>query len=173
MNMPFWKASGPVAPRSVFMTATAIFAGILALQAVPLHAQQTTTDNALDDEEEQDEPVVLSPFVVDSTQDRGYAATSTLAGTRIRTDLADVGSSIYVITREMLTDLGATNNETVLAYAVNTEVGGSRGNFSGNLEISGERYQEQGRSRGCQGSFSGIWDSIWDTRPSRESWSWR
>src|SRR5690606_13784306 len=107
--------------------------GILALQGLPLHAQQTTTDTALDNDEEEDEPVVLSPFVVDSTQDRGYAATSTLAGTRIRTDLADIGSSISVITPEMLQDLGAKNNETILAYALNTEVGGVYGNFSGGV----------------------------------------
>ncbi|HRE82425.1 MAG TPA: hypothetical protein PLN52_15370, partial [Opitutaceae bacterium] len=85
--------------------------------------------------------VVLNPFVVDVSRDRGYQATSTLAGTRIRTDLADVGSSISVVTKEMLSDLGATNNETVLAYTVNTEVGGPRGNFSGGVKST--TYQEQ------------------------------
>jgi outer membrane receptor protein involved in Fe transport len=45
--------------------------------------------------------------------------------------LADVGSAISVLTKELITDLGGYNNETVLAYAVNTEVGGPRGNFSG------------------------------------------
>ena len=78
-----------------------------------------------------DDPVELSPFTVSATQDRGYQAANTLAGTRIRTDLADVGSSISVLTRDFLDDLGATDNQTVLAYALNTEVGGARGNFSG------------------------------------------
>ena len=32
-------------------------------------------------------PVTLTPFVVAESEDRGYAATSTLAGTRLRTEL--------------------------------------------------------------------------------------
>ncbi|MEO6005313.1 MAG: TonB-dependent receptor plug domain-containing protein [Opitutus sp.] len=79
----------------------------------------------------EDDTVVLSPFTVSGEEDRGYRATSTLAGTQIRTDLSDVGSAISVLTKEFLTDVGAYNNQTVLAYAVNTEVGGPRGNFSG------------------------------------------
>ena len=53
-------------------------------------------------------PVVkLSPFVVDSTSDRGYQATSTLAGNRIKTDLKDVAASVTVLTKEFMDDLGA------------------------------------------------------------------
>ncbi|HEU5078986.1 MAG TPA: TonB-dependent receptor plug domain-containing protein [Opitutaceae bacterium] len=86
--------------------------------------------------------ITLSPFVVDASADRGYQASTTLAGTRIRTNLADVGSSISVITSEMLSDLGATNNETVLAFALNTEVGGPRGNFTGGVPQSSGTYSE-------------------------------
>src|SRR5690606_13313390 len=80
---------------------------------------------------EEDTPVVLSPFTVSSERDRGYQAADTLAGTRIRTDLADIGSAISVVTKEFMDDLGATSNETLLAYTVNAEVSGPRGNFSG------------------------------------------
>jgi len=92
---------------------------------------QTTSAPATDPEGNPEEVVVLSPFTVDASQDRGYQATSTLAGTRIRTNLADVGSAISVLTKELINDLGGYNNETVLSYAVNTEVAGPRGNFSG------------------------------------------
>ncbi|MEI6467218.1 MAG: hypothetical protein WCQ89_21025, partial [Verrucomicrobiota bacterium] len=34
--------------------------------------------------------IELSPFVTTAEADRGYAATSSLAGTRIRTDLKDI-----------------------------------------------------------------------------------
>ena len=81
---------------------------------------------------EEDEPIVLSPFVVDATEDKGsYQATATLAGSRIRTDLRDVGSAISVVTGQFLQDTGATNNETLLQYTVSTEVSGIMGNFAG------------------------------------------
>jgi outer membrane receptor protein involved in Fe transport len=49
-----------------------------------------------------DEVLTLSPFVVSSSQDTGYAATETLAGTRLRTNLRDVASALSVMTPEML-----------------------------------------------------------------------
>jgi outer membrane receptor for ferric coprogen and ferric-rhodotorulic acid len=45
-----------------------------------------------------DVTVVLSPFTVGSDRDAGYAATETLAGTRLRTDLRDVGASLTILT---------------------------------------------------------------------------
>ncbi|MCF3649161.1 TonB-dependent receptor plug domain-containing protein [Synoicihabitans lomoniglobus] len=85
----------------------------------------TTTD--LDEE-----TIVLSPFIIESANESdGYRANSTLAGTRVRTDLQDVASSISVITKEFLQDIGATDTQSLLQYTTNTEVGGLRGNFSG------------------------------------------
>jgi hypothetical protein len=56
-------------------------------------------------EDASDEEVVsMNPFAVTSEEDRGYRATSTLAGTRIKTDLKDVGSAISVVTAEFLQD---------------------------------------------------------------------
>src|SRR4051812_10937048 len=40
--------------------------------------------------------VVLSPFEVRPEEDNGYKATSTLAGTRLRSDLKDLAASISV-----------------------------------------------------------------------------
>jgi len=90
-----------------------------------------STEGVTDPSSDESEVVRLSPFVVDASKDRGYAATSTLAGTRIRTNLADVGSAISVLTKDLIRDVGGYNNETVLSYAVNTEIAGPRGNFSG------------------------------------------
>ncbi len=75
--------------------------------------------------------VELSPFEVSSTRDTGYQATDTLAGTRIRTNLADVGSSIQVITKQFLLDVGATGNLSLLQYTTNTEVAGTLGTYAG------------------------------------------
>ncbi|MFA5262882.1 MAG: TonB-dependent receptor plug domain-containing protein [Opitutaceae bacterium] len=79
---------------------------------------------------DREEDVVLSPFLVnaESEKDR-YQATSTLAGTRVRTELKNVASSISVVTSQFLKDTGATNNETLLVYTTNTEVGGVYGNY--------------------------------------------
>ena len=78
-----------------------------------------------------DEVVVLTPFEVTSSADRGYTATETLAGTRIRTQLKDVGSSISVMTKEFLQDVGATNNASLHQYTTNTEVSGTLGTYTG------------------------------------------
>src|SRR5208283_5343051 len=48
----------------------------------------TTTPTVAPAASDQEEPTVLSPFIVDASEDKGsYKANSTLAGTRVRTDL--------------------------------------------------------------------------------------
>jgi len=94
--------------------------GLLAQSASP------PATNAADEN-----PVKLSPFTVAPEEDTGYKATTTLAGTRIKTDLKDVGSAIQVVTSEFLKDTGARNNQDLLKYTTNTEVGGIGGNFAG------------------------------------------
>lgn len=78
-----------------------------------------------------EELIELSPFEVSAAKDNGYAATETLAGTRIRTNLADVGSPISVITTQFLRDTGATDAGTLLQYTTNAEVAGTRGTYAG------------------------------------------
>ncbi len=82
--------------------------------------------------------VELSPFQVEAEADTGYRATSTLAGTRLKTDLKDIGAAVSVVTDEMMRDLGAVNAEDILVYTASTEVGGVSGNFLGDgLDRSG------------------------------------
>ncbi len=69
-----------------------------------------------------DDVITLSPFVVDATKDRGYAATNTLAGSRLNSRLADTPSAISVMTPELLQDIGATNIDTAISFGTNTEV---------------------------------------------------
>ncbi len=94
--------------------------GVLALAVVgsaPVTAQEVS-----------EEVYELTPFEIPADS-IGYVATSSLAGTRLRTDLADIGSSVSVFTEEFLEDVGAVDNESLLAFGVSTEVGGARGNF--------------------------------------------
>lgn len=82
--------------------------------------------------DDQDEEVfTLSPFEVTGSSDIGYQAVETLAGTRLRTELRDVGNAISVINEEFLKDTGVKNTEDLFVYTVGTEVGGVKGNFAG------------------------------------------
>jgi hypothetical protein len=76
-------------------------------------------------EVESEPPIVLDPFIVDAAEDKGsYRANSTLAGTRVRTDLKDVSSAITVMTAQFLQDTGVNSEKGLLAYAPKTEVAG-------------------------------------------------
>ena len=100
--------------------------GALALGAALLVAPLVF---AQDDEEE--DVFELSPFTVEGSDNQGYRASATLAGTRIRTDLKDVGSAISVVTDEFLRDTAATDSESLLVYTTGTEVAGTQGSFAG------------------------------------------
>lgn len=71
----------------------------------------------------------LTPFEIEASEEAGYLATSSLAGTRIQGNLSDIGASISVHTEAFMEDLSITDSETLLLYGLNTEVGGFRGNF--------------------------------------------
>lgn len=68
-----------------------------------------------------EEPVTLSPFVIASERDAGYASTSTLAGSRLKTDFRDIASQVSVMTPDFLADIGAFNNNDAFSYSMNTE----------------------------------------------------
>ncbi|MSU73225.1 MAG: hypothetical protein EXS43_12960, partial [Opitutus sp.] len=130
----------------------------LALLGRPLPAQVTPAGSPAGGREEN--PVQLSPFVVEGETDRGYAATSTLAGTRLRTDLRDVGAAVSVVTAQFLADTGSINARDLLIYTTGTEAGGFEGNFSGvttgngfaNAEAQLQSPQNSTRVRGLAGA---------------------
>lgn len=126
-----------VRSRALVGTAALCLASVLRLHA------QTTAPTTGQKSTESEETLVLSPFVVEASEDAdGYAAKSTLAGTRVRTELRDVASAISVVTQQFLQDTGARKSEDLLVYTTNTEVGGIRGNFSG--AGGGSTYNESG-----------------------------
>ncbi len=92
-----------------------LFAGTL-VTAVPLSAQSTVDDVR----RPEGEPVTLSTFVVSTNKDVGYAAASTLAGSRLNTDLKDIAAPISVFTKEFIEDLGAVTVNDALEFALNT-----------------------------------------------------
>ncbi len=90
------------------------------------------------------EVIELSPFQVVAEEETGYRATSTLAGTRLKTDLKDIGAAVSVVTDEMMRDLGAVNAEDILVFTAGTEVGGMSGNFRGDgLDRAGNNNESR------------------------------
>src|SRR5688572_12450296 len=110
---------------------TYVFALLAAAASWPSLLAQTTAPAAAPATPPEEEVLQLSPFEVNADEDTGYAATQTLAGTRIRTDLKDVGSAITVVTKQFMEDIGATDNSTLLQYTPNAEVAGTRGTYAG------------------------------------------
>ena len=96
-----------------------------------------------------EEPVVLSPFVTDAAAESGYLATSSLAGTRLKSDFRDIASQVSVMTPEFLADIGAWSNNDAFSYSMNTEnaaeVGGVTAQFFGTGATGSEAPN---RSRG-------------------------
>ena len=118
-------------PLACWRAPRALAGASLALWAHALAAQAVAPAKPAEEKAETEIPVALTPFVVADEKDTGYAATSTLAGTRLRTDLRDVGAAISVVTGQFLADTASTNARDVLIYTTGTEIGGFEGNFSG------------------------------------------
>lgn len=93
----------------------------------------------------------LSPFTVEEDEAQGYQAISTLAGTRIKTPLRDVGAAISVFTPEFMEDAGATDASTLLSYGLNTEVSGEQGNFAGGADTAPVRGNPQNNAQRIRG----------------------
>jgi outer membrane receptor protein involved in Fe transport len=60
--------------------------------------------------------VVLDPFTVTTSRDKGYAATNSISGSRVDTPIKDLPIPITVITSEFINDIGATNLRDALSY---------------------------------------------------------
>lgn len=121
----------------------AAFAAFAVASSVDSRAQAAASSPDRATKTGEDEAIVLSPFEVKSDAETGYAATSTLAGNRLATELRDVGNAVQVITSDFLRDIGATDNQTLLQYTTNTEVGGVYGNYAGYGDSS--HLDESGR----------------------------
>src|SRR5687767_8697102 len=50
--------------------------------------------------------IALSPFTVSDTAEEGYVATQTLSGTRVKSDIRDLGSALTIMTEALMNDLG-------------------------------------------------------------------
>ena len=75
-----------------------------------LSAQQTDTLT-------EDDVIELSPFTVDTTQDKGYRATNSVTGSRLNTLIKDIPMPIEVITEQFVKDTGSSDLRESLRYS--------------------------------------------------------
>jgi len=96
-------------PRST-KGCTLLVPTLLAL-SLPLagFAQSAHSENSLRNEAEDERAVYLSPFEVSSERVSAYRVIDSVGGARIRRALIDTPATINVITKEFLSDLGASS----------------------------------------------------------------
>ncbi len=146
-------------PSTAVMRLLSGIAAFAALACVSLRAQDTTATPTptptptTETPAASQEAVTLDPFTVTTTQDRGYAATNEISGSRINTPIQDIPISINVITSQFISDIGATNLRSALQYQAgimtvtqndleNTE--GAIGSFGGSAYGPGGVNNPQG-----------------------------
>ncbi len=81
--------------------------------------------------------VTLTPFQVDSSRDRGFAAADTYSGGRLATPLADTAAPYQVLNQEMIQALGLHELRDALDWSTNSFLGldGSGGGYLFNLPV--------------------------------------
>lgn len=122
--------------HGAMMLAMAVLAG------VSVRAQSVDQGSRKPQSDVDEEIIELSPFTVSSESDKGYVATSSVAGTKLRTRLDEIPAAISVVTKEMMSDLGVHNSGQLLSYTLGTEVSGSSGNFTGAATSPGAMQQD-------------------------------
>ena len=115
--------------RSCLRSNAVALAAVIVLAPSAAMAQQTPAPAAATAAE--GDTIQLTPFEVTASNDTGYVTATTLAGTRLSTDLKDLGTSLSIYNQAFLNDIGATDNQSLLSYTLGTETGGIYGNFSG------------------------------------------
>lgn len=115
--------------------------------AKPATAAVTDTTN---------EVVELSPFSVNASDDIGYRAANTLAGSRLNTSLKDTPGSLDVLTAEFMADIGATTLEQALAFSTNfaEDIGDFDSQNVTNTIFPSSQVNTVFRNRGLKGSIS-------------------
>lgn len=109
---------------------------VLALTATFAVAQTTEPDSAASTPETEEAAYVMSPFEVNTTEDRGYRATNSISGTRLNTAIKDLPMPMEVITEDFLRDTGSTDLRQSLRYSsgillqTQNDFGAPAGSFS-------------------------------------------
>ncbi len=134
--------------------------GVGALSGVCLMLAQL---NAQDNTEPDEDIYLMSPFVVDVSEDSGYLATNAISGTRLNTAIRDLPMPLEVITEDFLRDTGSNDLRSALRFSSGIMLqsqndfgapGGDSSPSPGNVNnpegLSGSPYQTSVKIRGFQ-----------------------
>ncbi|MEO6246466.1 MAG: TonB-dependent receptor plug domain-containing protein [Opitutaceae bacterium] len=108
------SSSCPAALRALVFTLVATLAAETQAQVAPATPPSKSS-------EKEETTVTLSPFEVRPEDDTGYQAANTTSGSRLNSKLKDTPAAVSPFTKEFLSDIGATDLESMLAYATNVE----------------------------------------------------
>lgn len=147
MKCPFAYPAGRVAP------AFAAFTLVSCALTLPSRAQSVTAPQA-PATPSKDPVIEMSPFTVNTSQDVGYLAENTLAGSRLNAKLRDTAGSVSVFTKEFLDDLAITDLSRLLEYTVNSEMDTNawQAGSGQNPSITGENLLNRTLVRGLAAS---------------------
>lgn len=98
----------------------ALLAACAALGFTPASAQSVPEPEKKPDTAKE-AAIVLTPFTVNTSKDKGYFAENTLAGSRLNTNLADLAASITVVTKQQMDDTASLDINDVFKYEASTE----------------------------------------------------
>jgi iron complex outermembrane receptor protein len=111
--------------------------------------------------------VQLSPFSVDASEDSGYRAHNTLAGSRLNSSLRDTPGVLDVLTADFLDDIGVTTLSDALNYSTNfaEDLGDFDSQGVINTVFPGSQANVNFRTRGLGGTIARNYLET-DTRPA-------
>lgn len=84
--------------------------------------------------EDAEESIELNPFVVNTSRDVGYLAGSSIAGSRLATNLKDLAAPATAFTEEFMRDVAVTDTTELAEYMLSTAV--TRGEDGGGQQNS-------------------------------------
>ena len=104
---------------------------LLLLARVTIFGQTTPSSSS------PNELIVLSPFSVATTEDKGYLATNSASATRINLTIQDTPMAVSVVTREFMDDIGGTDLTKGLSYSgVNADHNSANASISRSSDAS-------------------------------------
>jgi iron complex outermembrane receptor protein len=102
----------------------------LPLAALSAFGQAAGTSSSAANQAQEDEPIVLSPFVVNDASEAGYYSPEAVGATRTRTELINLPISVTVFNENFINDIGARDLVDIVSFA--SGVGGAATNASDN-----------------------------------------
>ncbi|HEU5080481.1 MAG TPA: TonB-dependent receptor [Opitutaceae bacterium] len=119
------------APRASSFRRQFLHPLVLASLVSWVHAQTADTNKAIPPGPTSSDTVIMSPFEVTTSSDKGYKATNAVSGTRLDSKIKDIPMPLEVITGEFIKDTGAMTLRGALQYSAGIQLQ-SQNDYLGN-----------------------------------------